>query len=76
MFLMLRPGGRLIVANYAAAVQDAGYREVYMDWEIKGRDEAEVVALTQTLPSDYVAQVRLYCDKNAVTNFVEVFRTN
>lgn len=74
MFTMLRPGGRVIVANFANDWLDAGFREAFLNWRTVPRTEDELVALTKGIPSKAVAQVRLYCDEGAHSNFIELFR--
>ncbi|MEM7201383.1 MAG: class I SAM-dependent methyltransferase [Planctomycetota bacterium] len=42
MFDMLRPGGELVIANFATGVAGAGYMEACMDWNLVYRDETEM----------------------------------
>jgi SAM-dependent methyltransferase len=37
---MLRPGGRLLIANFVPSGSGRGYMELFMDWELVVRNEA------------------------------------
>jgi SAM-dependent methyltransferase len=55
MFRSLRPGGRLVVANFAPELRDIGIMEAIMDWRLIYRDEAALSRLADRIPSDEVA---------------------
>ncbi len=42
---MLRPGGRLLVANFVPGGTGRGYMELFMDWSLILRNEAAMRAL-------------------------------
>ncbi|HLL00888.1 MAG TPA: class I SAM-dependent methyltransferase [Myxococcaceae bacterium] len=53
LFSMLKPGGRLLLANYGDPLPDSdfkAYMEAFMDWWLIYRDEAEVEQWTQEIP--------------------------
>jgi extracellular factor (EF) 3-hydroxypalmitic acid methyl ester biosynthesis protein len=52
MFRALRPGGRLLVANFAPELRDIGYMEAVMDWRLIYRDERAIINLAERIPSD------------------------
>jgi len=49
-YAALRPGGRLVLANSARAIEDRGYLDVFMDWRPGWRDEAHMDGLLVALP--------------------------
>jgi len=49
-YAALRPGGRLVLANSARAIEDRGYLDVFMDWRPGWRDEAQMDGLLVALP--------------------------
>jgi SAM-dependent methyltransferase len=55
MFRSLRPGGRLLVANFAPELPDIGFMEAIMDWRLIYRDETAVATLADRIPSEDVA---------------------
>jgi SAM-dependent methyltransferase len=54
---LLRPGGRLLVANFAPNLLDAGYMEAVMDWWLVYRDEAAMLDLASGCGGDYHVDV-------------------
>ena len=62
MFQALRPGGTLVVANFAPELRDIGYMEAVMDWRLLYRTEAEVERLTARIPATGIASTRLFRD--------------
>ena len=45
MFAMLRPGGRLLVANFLPGIYDLGFMESFMGWDLIYRNPQQIVAL-------------------------------
>jgi hypothetical protein len=74
MFDMLRPGGRLLVANFAPSLRDVGYMEAYMAWELIYRDEAAMRALAQEIPPEAIGGIHLFRDPHENIVFLEVVR--
>ncbi len=62
MFDALRPGGQMLIANFAPDLRDIGYMEAVMDWKLLYRDEAAVAALAQELPADRIAERSIFRD--------------
>ena len=61
LFAMLRPGGRLIVANFAP-MPFAGYLDAFMDWRLRYRSEADVAALFSEVPEHDLCTCKLRRD--------------
>lgn len=55
MFRSLRPGGRLLVANFAPDLRDIGLLEAFMDWRLIYRDDEAVRKLAAGIPSEEIA---------------------
>jgi extracellular factor (EF) 3-hydroxypalmitic acid methyl ester biosynthesis protein len=49
MFSMLRPGGRLLIANFLPGIYDLGYMESFMGWDLIYRDRNQIVSLVAGL---------------------------
>ncbi|MGC3971658.1 MAG: class I SAM-dependent methyltransferase [Pirellulales bacterium] len=74
MFQMLRPGGRMIVANFLSGVRDIGYMETFMDWQLIYRTRRDMVDLTMDIPEDDIAEVRIVSEECRNIVFLEVRR--
>jgi hypothetical protein len=61
LFEMLRPGGRLLVANFAPT-PFAGYMDAFMDWRLRYRSEADVAALFSEVPERDLCTCKLRRD--------------
>jgi len=62
MFTMLRPGGVLLVANFAPELRDIGYMEAIMDWTLIYRDESTVERFAELLPPEEIATRDIFRD--------------
>ena len=73
LFSMLRPGGRLLLANMTPET-NAGYLEACMDWWMTYRDEEAMCRLADVLPSNQIASSRLFRDHTRHIVFLELRR--
>ncbi len=62
LFGMLRPGGRLLVGNFAVRTPDAGFLEAFMDWWLIYRDENQVRAFASEIDPAQLASVDMFRD--------------
>ena len=60
LFRILKPGGRLLFANFAAGLRDAAYLDALGDWRPVLRDEDAMWAFLDALPEEAVAATRLF----------------
>ncbi|MFP2900728.1 class I SAM-dependent methyltransferase [Corallococcus sp. 4LFB] len=74
LFHMLRPGGRLLVANFAVHPPETGYMEAFMDWWLTYRDEDGMRGLLSETPLEQVANVRLFRDSQDNVIYLEATR--
>ncbi len=72
MFGFLRPGGRLLVANFTPAIEDIGYMETFMDWRLIYRTADEVGELFGSLPPEQVAGLQQFEDENGAVAYAVV----
>ena len=75
MFSMLEPGGRLMFSNFLPQVLDAGYMESYMGWELIYRSQEDLRSLLEELPTEEIAEIKVYDDPYDAIGYVEVQRT-
>lgn len=77
LFSMLRPGGRLLLANYADPAEHSSfkaYMEAFMDWWLLYRDEAEVREWSQDIPRAELAGQKLFRDDTGNLVYLELTR--
>lgn len=74
LFGMLRPGGKVVVANFARFPPETGYMEAFMDWWLIYRDEDGMRALLGEVPLEELASVRLYRDAQDNVIYLELTR--
>jgi extracellular factor (EF) 3-hydroxypalmitic acid methyl ester biosynthesis protein len=75
LFDMLRPGGRVLVANFLPSVRDIGYMEAFMDWHLIYRTRQEMIDLIDELPQSKIKNVQLFAEENQNIIFVMVTRS-
>jgi len=63
LFATLRPGGTLVVANFAPSLTDIGYMEAIMDWRLIYRDERDVEDFAAEIPAETIASKELFRDE-------------
>lgn len=69
---MVRPGGRLLVCNFAPDAADRGYMEAFMDWKLIYRDEHDMQRLAQR--ADPSCAIRVYREPSRQLVFLELTR--
>lgn len=63
MFEFLRPGGRLLIANFSPSLPGIGYMEAFMEWRLIYRTGEEMRALFGDLPTDDIGGVEVFEDE-------------
>jgi extracellular factor (EF) 3-hydroxypalmitic acid methyl ester biosynthesis protein len=74
LFHMLRPGGRLLVANFLPGILDVGYMETYMDWKLIYRSRGDMVQLADEIPEQAIRDLRIFAEDNQNIIFLQVSR--
>jgi len=72
LFEMTRPGGTMLIPNFAAGARDRGYMEAFMDWHLIYRTHADMEALAAALPASAVASVEIFNDADDTITFLVV----
>jgi SAM-dependent methyltransferase len=64
LFEMLRPGGKLMVANFSPEIRERGYMESFMDWHLTCRARREIRDLAADIDETQTSEIRLLADDN------------
>lgn len=72
LFRMLRPGGKLVVANFIPGIRDVGFMETYMDWNLIYRNRHSMVDLTAPIDESEIRDITLFTEESRNIIFVQV----
>jgi SAM-dependent methyltransferase len=72
MFDMLRPKGRLLVANFLPDIRDIGYMETFMDWKLVYRSRLEMLGISEEIPQDEIRDIRIFTEENQNIIFLQI----
>jgi extracellular factor (EF) 3-hydroxypalmitic acid methyl ester biosynthesis protein len=62
LFNMVRPGGRVLIANFADRMPEAAGMEAFMDWWLVYRTKEQVAELFSGLPQERIGKLEIFCD--------------
>jgi extracellular factor (EF) 3-hydroxypalmitic acid methyl ester biosynthesis protein len=74
LFQLLRPQGRLVLANFLPGIADVGYMEACMDWFLVYRDRFSMLGLTKLIRQEDIQEIVLRVEENQNIIFLEVVR--
>ncbi len=72
MFQMLRPRGRVLVANFLPGILDVGYMESYMGWKLIYRTRQEMLQLSLDIPQAEIRNIKIFAEENQNIIFLEI----
>jgi hypothetical protein len=72
LFEMLRPRGRLLIANFLPGILDVGYMESYMAWKLTFRGRQEMLAMADDIPLAGIRDIRIFAEDNQNIVFAQV----
>lgn len=75
LFGFLKPGGRMVLANFSGRSIDVGYMECCMDWWLTYRSEDDMLKLLSEVDPAAIAKTRVFGDPLDCINYVEVVKT-
>ena len=75
MFQLLKPGGRLMVANVMPGIPDVGYMESFMGWNLIQRTRKEMMDITMDIPQEQIADIRVYAEAQNNIILLQIVRT-
>lgn len=74
MFAMLKPGGRLVVANFVPGLICSAYMEAFLDWKLVYRDSEQLMAVSAAIPESEIANRNVYLEDNGTIVFLDMIR--
>ncbi|GAA3285413.1 class I SAM-dependent methyltransferase [Streptomyces lavendulae] len=74
LFSFLRPGGRLLVANFLPGLPDRLYMEAFMNWRLIYRPLPRLSRLADAVPETAIAERRLFCEETEMIGFLSLTR--
>lgn len=74
MFGMLKPGGRLLVANFHPSLIDIASMETTMNWWLIYRDESEMADLSAEIDPSQIARTKIFRDDGGNLAYLELTR--
>jgi extracellular factor (EF) 3-hydroxypalmitic acid methyl ester biosynthesis protein len=72
LFELTRPGGNLLIPNFAPSCPDRGYMESCMAWELIYRDEYDMTRLVAHIPVDQIASYDVYSDPSGSVVYLRI----
>ena len=64
LFQHVRPGGRLVIANFLPEIRDVGYMEMFMDWHLVYRTRGQMLSLADEVVQSTVEEIRVTAESN------------
>ena len=74
LFRMLRAGGRLLLANFTPATQDAAFMEAVMDWHLVYRTPEQLRALCESIPARDLHSIEQFSDDHGQVAYLRAVR--
>ena len=75
MFNLLRPGGRVVAANFLPGLPDVGYMETFMDWRLVYRTREEMADLAAEIPLAQLDGVHIFDNGTRHLAFLELTKS-
>jgi extracellular factor (EF) 3-hydroxypalmitic acid methyl ester biosynthesis protein len=74
LFSLLKPGGRVLVANFLTGIWELPYMEAYMDWHLLYRSEEQIRAFASEISLSDVSRTSYFSDKTGCVGYLEIER--
>ena len=74
LFEMLKPGGRLVVANFLP-MQSAAYMEAFMDWHLIYRTPEQLISLADSTPESCTRGLQFLLEPSGTVGLLDLQRS-
>ncbi len=74
LYRAVRPGGSLLVANFARRHAGHGYLGACLDWTLRSRSADEMAALLSGIPCSAIADSKVFADPSGGVLYLELIR--
>lgn len=74
MFSMVKPGGKLLIANLRPYIHDAAYIQTFMNWWPNYRDDAALSQLAADIPAAETVSRNIIPEPTGAIGFLELVR--
>lgn len=74
LFGLLKPGGRLLVANFLTGIWEVPYMEAYMDWHLLYRSQTQIRAFAGEISDLDIARTTYFEDDTGCIGYLELER--
>ncbi len=74
LFQRLKPGGRLVLANFLQGQQCRGYMELVMDWHLIHRDRQQIQAFAALIDPEDITTSSYFVEPAGAIGFLELVR--
>ncbi len=75
MFEMLRPGGKLLVANFIPDHREVGFMETFMQWKLVYRNESQIEDIAKEISVSEIAHKKIFLESNKNIVFLELIKS-
>jgi extracellular factor (EF) 3-hydroxypalmitic acid methyl ester biosynthesis protein len=72
LFQLLKPGGRLVVANFLPGILDLGYMETYMAWKLIFRTRQQMLEIAEEIALADLRDIHIFAEDNQNIIFLQV----
>ena len=72
LFDLLRPRGRLLIANFLPGILDQGYMESYMAWKLIFRTRQDMLMIAEEIPLSDIHDIRIFAEDNQNIIFLQI----
>ncbi len=72
LFDLLRPRGRLLIANFLPGILDQGYMESYMAWKLIFRTRQDMLMIAEEIPLSSIHDIHIFAEENQNIIFLQI----